>query len=70
MRRQSVNKRNGRRKTTQTKFRPNRSVIDQATEDYLKKGGRITKIIDVSEGYEEFLSSKGIPAADSFLLGQ
>ena len=43
----------GKRKKKQSKaFNPKRDFLNEAVKDYLRRGGKITKIIDETEGYE------------------
>lgn len=51
-------------KRRQDKFNPNRAYIDQAVNDYLKKGNKIKKI----EIMPDFIDS-GDNYADHFLMG-
>lgn len=59
-----------RKKKKSKGFNPNRDYLNDAVKDYLEKGGKITKIIDVSDEAERFDGSRDftIPA-DDFLLG-
>lgn len=51
-------------------FNPNRSEIANAVDEYLDKGGTITKIEVDEKNYKDFLSLRELPsAADEFLSG-
>ncbi len=51
-------------------FNPNREFLDTAMEDYIQRGGKITKIIEVSEDAELIGKFKeSCPPADEFLMG-
>lgn len=51
-------------------FNPNRAYIAEAVREYLKYGGKITRIELTDETYQAFLEAeKGRLAADQFLRG-
>jgi hypothetical protein len=51
-------------------FNPNRDFLDTAMEDYLQRGGKITKVIEVPEEAELIARFKeNCPPADEFLMG-
>ncbi len=51
-----------------TGFNPNRQDIASAVDDFMRKGGIITKITVDSKSYGDFVSKKELPsAADDFL---
>ncbi len=51
-------------------FDPNRDFLNEAVKDYVKRGGKITKIIDVTEDYDRFCGhNETLPPADDFLMG-
>ncbi len=51
-------------------FNPNRVVIADAVEEYLRSGGKITKVIVDEKSYNDFISINEMPsAADEFLNG-
>lgn len=51
-----------------TGFNPNRQDVADAVNDFVKKGGTITKIVVDSNSYSDFVSKKELPsAADDFL---
>lgn len=49
-------------------FNPNRNYISSAVDEYLKNGGKITKIEMDEEAYEAFVKMRDA-AADDFLRG-
>ncbi len=66
----SIIKKRSRRSKKSTSFQPNEDFIRQATEDFIKQGGKITRIVDVREQYEDFLAYREASnPADEFLLG-
>ena len=52
-------------------FDPNRDYLNDAVKDYLERGGRIKKVVDITEDYDQFgtVQDALIPA-DDFLMGQ
>ncbi len=51
-------------------FNPNREYLDGAVQDYLKRGGKITKLVEIPDDAEligKFKESR--PPADDFLMG-
>lgn len=65
----SILRRRGRR-TKNTSFNPTSDLIKNATEEFLKNGGKVTRVVDVSEDYDNFLASRErMNPADEFLLG-
>jgi len=51
-------------------FKPNRDYLNQAIEDYLAKGGKITRLELDEKAYQEFISVPEAPSAvDEFLSG-
>lgn len=51
-------------------FNPSRDYVNDAVNEYLKKGGKITKIIEVPDEFDPSgpFREPGLPA-DDFLLG-
>ncbi len=51
-------------------FNPNREYLDEAVKEYFEEGGKITKIIDISEDYDSIIGHLEVnsPLADDFLL--
>ena len=47
-------KKRGRRKSV--KFNPSHQYIEDSVQEYLKKGGKITKIEKVAENIQNFIS--------------
>ncbi len=43
---------NKRKKKQSKAFNPKRDFLDEAVKDYLRRGGKITKIIDDSEAFD------------------
>ena len=59
-----------RRSSKKTNFEPNHADIQQATQDFLKKGGAIKVVDHVEDYYEDFLSHREpVAPADEFLMG-
>lgn len=59
-----------KRNAKSVKFNPNSNYIDDAVSSFLQDGGRITKIVDLEEGMDDFMSHReAVPPADEFLLG-
>lgn len=60
-------KRRGRRKTVS--FDPSREFISSSVEEFLKQGGRITRIERVNGSYQNFVAiSDALSSADDFLF--
>lgn len=58
------------RKKRGSSFNPNRSQINSAVEDFLKKGGKVTKLEADDTNYERFMSGKeSASTVDDFLNG-
>ncbi|MDH5559349.1 MAG: hypothetical protein OEY59_00675 [Deltaproteobacteria bacterium] len=58
-----------RRRKKSTSFNPSKEYVNKAIEDYLKKGGKITKIVDLSDNLNEFISAPDVKSpADEFLM--
>ncbi len=52
------------------KFRPNRTFIKSAMEEYLKNGGQIT-MLETQRNYADIIGVKGLfLEADEFLAGE
>ena len=61
--------RRGRRsKKKSVSFNPNRKYINSAVDEYLKNGGKITRIEIDDEAYQAFIKMRDA-AADEFLRG-
>ena len=60
-----------RRRTTKSiSFNPNSDFIDDAVSQFLNKGGKITKVIDLEDGLDDFMSHReAVPPADEYLMG-
>ncbi len=57
-----------RRRKNSASFEPNRIFVKSAIDEYLKKGGKITKIVVDENSFKDFLSLNEHPnAADEFL---
>ncbi len=55
-------------KKRQVSFNPNRKFVESAIDEYLRKGGKITRVIVDEESYRDFVSLREIPlAVDDFL---
>ncbi len=67
--RKSITKSRKRKKTKG--FDPNREYLNDAVKDYLDRGGKIKKIVDVSDELDQIRGFQGnsLPV-DQFLLGQ
>ena len=47
----------GKQKKKQSKtFNPKRDYLNEAVKDYLRRGGKITKIVDETEGYDQIVN--------------
>jgi hypothetical protein len=59
----------GKRKGRQSKaFNPKRDFLNEAVKDYLRRGGKITKIIDETEGYERMVNiSEEMPSGGTLI---
>lgn len=61
-----TSKRKSRKRATG--FNPNRQDVANAIDEFMKKGGTITRIVVDSNSYSDFVSKKELPsAADDFL---
>ncbi len=60
-----------RTKKKSKRFNPNREYLNEAVKDYFEKGGKITRVVDISEDYESIVGHLEVnsPLADDFLLG-
>ena len=59
-----------RRSAKSTSFNPTSEDLQQATQAFLSDGGKIQKIQDLEEGFEEFLShANGRQGVDEYLIG-
>ena len=57
-------------RTKSVKFKPNRDYVNQAVEDYLAAGGKITKLEFDEKSYNDFMQTPEAPnAVDDFLNG-
>ncbi len=68
-----MKKRIGRRRRfskKSVKFNPNRNYVQNAVEEYLNKGGEITKIELDESSYKDFLALKDAASVDRFLAGE
>ncbi len=64
-----INARRGRRSKS-TSFNPNKDFVRKATEDFLKHGGKITRVVDLAESFDAFVNTKeAANSADEFLMG-
>ena len=63
-------KNNIKRRKQGVSFNPSHEYLDDAVNKFLKKGGKITKIEDVSNDYETFMANHKSSAysADLYLL--
>ncbi|MBU2510579.1 hypothetical protein KJ966_04550 [bacterium] len=62
-----VFKRHGRRRSVS--FNPSHQFIEESVQDYLEKGGRITRIERVNGNYENFVGMPdSLSSADDFLF--
>lgn len=60
-------KRRGRRRSVS--FNPNHSYVQKSVDEYLKNGGKITRIERINGNYESFVSaSETNGSADEFLM--
>ncbi len=52
------------------RFNPNREYLDEAVKEYFEEGGKITRIVDISEEYENIIGHLEVnsPLVDDFLL--
>ena len=58
-----------RRKKGEKNFTPNQAYISESVEEYLKKGGKITKIV-TKDCYVRFVNMPTVAgAADDYLRG-
>ncbi|MCP4756046.1 MAG: hypothetical protein GY866_34730 [Proteobacteria bacterium] len=63
------NKRRGRKKSTS--FKPNHQFIVEATEEFLKKGGRIDHLQPDEESFKNSWGINDVSSeVDDFLIGQ
>ncbi|MBU2643541.1 hypothetical protein KKI24_02455 [bacterium] len=52
-------------------FNPDRTYLQQALDEYLARGGRISTLIPDDTNYRAFIeSNRGLADADAFLMGQ
>lgn len=62
-----IQRRRGRRKSVS--FNPNHNYVEQSVDDYLKKGGKITRIERINGSYQSFVSvTETNNSADDFLM--
>ena len=63
-------RKNTRRSKKGISFNPSKDYVNKAVEEYLGKGGKITKVDDVTDDYEHFIAQyQSTGSADSFLMG-
>lgn len=62
----------GRKKSKKfSSFQPNRTTVSNAVEEFLKNGGKITKVESISDSYKDFTAQKESPAVvDAYLMGE
>ncbi|MBT4288176.1 MAG: hypothetical protein HOD92_12645 [Deltaproteobacteria bacterium] len=61
----------GRRSKKFSSFQPNRITVSSAVDEFLKNGGKITKVDSISDSFKEFTAQKELPAVvDAFLMGE
>jgi len=58
-----------RRKKDRSKFKPDHSFIAEAVEDFLKSGGKITKVVLTEDMFKQFIQSPEYAANDFFTEG-
>ncbi len=59
-----------KRRKNSVSFNPNHVYVESAVEEFLNKGGTITKVIVDERSYGDFVSLNELPsAADDFLNG-
>ena len=59
-----------RRRKKMTSFNPDHADVTKATEEFLKKGGNITRIEDIHDEFESFITHREVRSpADDFLMG-
>lgn len=52
-------------------FNPNRDYLNEAMKDYIERGGKITKIVEVEDDYQNVTSfSDSGTFVDDFLMSQ
>jgi len=56
-----------KRKRKRSNFQPDSDFINDAVEEYLKAGGKITRVEIDEEAYRDFISRSDARAADEFL---
>lgn len=62
-----IQKRRGRRRSVS--FEPTHNYVEKSVEEYLKAGGKITRIERVNGSYESFVSiNEANGSADDFLM--
>jgi LAS superfamily LD-carboxypeptidase LdcB len=61
-------KKGRRSKKKSVSFNPNRNYINTATDEFLKNGGKITRIEMDEDAYQAFIKMREA-AADEFLRG-
>ncbi len=63
-----IQSRRGRRKTVS--FNPNRQYVSESVQEFLNKGGKITRIKSIERSYTDFVALTDSQASvDDFLMG-
>ena len=58
------------RRGKKTCFNPTREFVDSAVQEFLDRGGHITKVEKIDKNYRGFLAIRDLVSpADEFLLG-
>ncbi len=67
-----MKKRIGRRRFNKKSviFNPNRNYVQNAVEEFLDNGGKITKIELDESSYKDFMALKDAISVDRFLAGE
>ncbi|MCP4752989.1 MAG: hypothetical protein GY866_19045 [Proteobacteria bacterium] len=68
MEKNKFQKRRGRRKSVS--FNPNHQYVEKSVDEFLKNGGKITRIERINGSYQNFvaLNDSSSASADDFLL--
>ncbi len=60
-----------RRNKKHTSFQPDKKTVQVAVDEYLKDGGKITKIEYTSKSYKQFVAQKEMGSlVDEYLRGE
>ena len=67
--RNSITAKRGRKRKSPSTFQPSSNYVQSATDEFIRSGGKIKKVVDLEDSFEAFIGAKEGNVADDFLLG-